>query len=411
MSNGQQHRLPRAFTRVSLIGAAALLGSLVVAPTPGFANPSGPPTPAGGQQNAQPTIASVQARLSQLDHEAEIAAEDFNTVRVQMQAAGRRLTTLQADVKSQRHRVAVLRDQVVGSAISDYQNAAGLSSTTSFLISHDPSKFVTNLADTSVVEHQQAGALTALEQQQNQLGIGQRQAAREVAVISADKAKLAAHKAVVEHKMLQARNLLSRLKAQERARLLAIQKHQQELALARSRAAAAAAAAANTAPAAPTTTAPAAPTTTGNGGTPSQSRSTTTYSQPSRSSSRPARAPSPPASGRAATAVSYALAHLGDPYAWAAAGPNAFDCSGLTMAAWGAAGVSLPHSAAMQASMGTPVSTSQLQPGDLVFYYSPISHVGMYIGNGQIVHAPHSGSVVQIVPLTSMPIAAARRVG
>jgi cell wall-associated NlpC family hydrolase len=109
--------------------------------------------------------------------------------------------------------------------------------------------------------------------------------------------------------------------------------------------------------------------------------------------------------------VNYALAQVGDPYVYGGAGPDAFDCSGLTMAAWAAAGVALPHSASMQASAGTPVSISSLMPGDLVFYYSPISHVGIYIGNGQIVHAPYPGLSVQVVPVTSMPVALAVRVG
>jgi len=118
------------------------------------------------------------------------------------------------------------------------------------------------------------------------------------------------------------------------------------------------------------------------------------------------------ASGNARTAVSTALAQVGKPYVWGAAGPNSFDCSGLMQYAWAAAGVALPHSSSAQSTMGTPVSRSQLQPGDLVFFYSPVSHVGMYIGNGQMVHAATSGEPVQVVSLDSMPdYNSARRVG
>jgi cell wall-associated NlpC family hydrolase len=108
-------------------------------------------------------------------------------------------------------------------------------------------------------------------------------------------------------------------------------------------------------------------------------------------------------SGAAQKAVDTALAHVGDPYVWGAAGPNAFDCSGLMQYAYSAAGVSLPHSSSSQSRMGTPVSRDQLQPGDLVFFYSPVSHVGMYIGNGQMVHASTSGEPVKVVSLDSMP--------
>jgi cell wall-associated NlpC family hydrolase len=128
----------------------------------------------------------------------------------------------------------------------------------------------------------------------------------------------------------------------------------------------------------------------------------------------PAPAPAPrtvPASGRAATAVATAKAQLGKPYVWAAAGPNAFDCSGLTMYSWAAAGVSLPHSSRMQLGVGSQVSRGSLQPGDLVFFYSPISHVGIYVGNGMMIHAPTSGDVVKYASIGNMPFAGASRPG
>jgi cell wall-associated NlpC family hydrolase len=121
-------------------------------------------------------------------------------------------------------------------------------------------------------------------------------------------------------------------------------------------------------------------------------------------------APAAAPTAAAQVAVDTALAQLGDPYVWAGAGPNTFDCSGLTQYAYAAAGVSLPHSSRMQSQMGVPVSVSNLQPGDLAFFYSPVSHVGIYIGNGQLVHAPTSGDVVKVTNLASMPgLSAARR--
>jgi cell wall-associated NlpC family hydrolase len=122
-------------------------------------------------------------------------------------------------------------------------------------------------------------------------------------------------------------------------------------------------------------------------------------------------APAAAASAAAQVAVNTALAQVGDPYVWAGDGPDAFDCSGLTRYAWAAAGVSLPHSSSAQSTLGTPVSSADLQPGDLVFFYSPVSHVGIYIGNGQMVHAGSSGDVVKITELAYMPeYAGARRI-
>ena len=106
-------------------------------------------------------------------------------------------------------------------------------------------------------------------------------------------------------------------------------------------------------------------------------------------------------SGAAQTVISTAMAQRGKPYVWAASGPGSYDCSGLTAYAYAAAGIRLPHSSAMQSRMGQAVSRDQLQPGDLVFFYSPVSHVGIYIGNGQMVHAPTSGDVVKVAPLMS----------
>ena len=118
-----------------------------------------------------------------------------------------------------------------------------------------------------------------------------------------------------------------------------------------------------------------------------------------------------PVSGRAAAAVQYALAQVGDSYVYGATGPDAFDCSGLTMRAWAQAGVSLPHSSSAQFASGPRIAASDLQPGDLVFYYSPISHVGIYIGNGMIVHAANPSTGVAVSSVSSMPYSGAVRPG
>jgi peptidoglycan DL-endopeptidase CwlO len=108
----------------------------------------------------------------------------------------------------------------------------------------------------------------------------------------------------------------------------------------------------------------------------------------------PRNLPLPP--GAAGKAISTALAQVGDPYQSAAVGPDAFDCSGLTMYAYAAAGIALPHSSRSQSTMGTQVTRSELLPGDLVFFYTPISHVGLYIGEGMMVHARTFGSPVAV---------------
>jgi cell wall-associated NlpC family hydrolase len=105
--------------------------------------------------------------------------------------------------------------------------------------------------------------------------------------------------------------------------------------------------------------------------------------------------PPPYVAGKAGVAVTFAYAQIGKPYVWASAGPSSFDCSGLTMAAWGAAGVSLPHNAAEQWNSMAHLTRSALQPGDLVFY-SSLGHVAIYVGNGQVIHAPSTGDHVRL---------------
>lgn len=109
--------------------------------------------------------------------------------------------------------------------------------------------------------------------------------------------------------------------------------------------------------------------------------------------------------GAAATAVRFAHGALGSPYQWGGSGPHGYDCSGLTSAAWGAAGVSLPHNAAAQYGSVARIGRGDLKPGDLVFYYGDLHHVGMYVGDGKIIHAPNEGQNVRVSGIDEAPVA------
>ena len=126
---------------------------------------------------------------------------------------------------------------------------------------------------------------------------------------------------------------------------------------------------------------------------------------------KPAAAPAAPTVGSSVAARALALAKgkVGAPYVWGAAGPSAFDCSGLIVWAYKQLGVSLPHSSATLSTMGTPVAKAALQPGDLVFFYSPVSHVGIYAGNGMVLNATQSGEPVQYSKLANLPFHSAMR--
>lgn len=128
---------------------------------------------------------------------------------------------------------------------------------------------------------------------------------------------------------------------------------------------------------------------------------------PTRPASKPAAPASAPSSG--ARALSAAATAKGTPYVWGGTGPSGFDCSGLVQWAYRKAGITLPRSSQAQSTVGTPVSERDLQPGDLVFFYRPVSHVGIYLGGGQVLHAPEPGDVVKVSPISRMPFHNARR--
>ena len=138
---------------------------------------------------------------------------------------------------------------------------------------------------------------------------------------------------------------------------------------------------------------------------------TTVVSSPTPTTAAPVPLPPPPPLATAAIAVQTAEAQIGKPYVWAGAGPDSFDCSGLTMFAWAAAGVRLPHNAAAQAAMLAPVAPdlADLQPGDLLFYDTPIDHVTIYVGNAMMVEAAHSGVPVRMVPVRTGQLVGAGR--
>ena len=118
-----------------------------------------------------------------------------------------------------------------------------------------------------------------------------------------------------------------------------------------------------------------------------------------------------PGSGAAGSAVQAALSRQGSPYSWGAEGPGTFDCSGLMLWAYRQVGVDLPRSSREQARIGSPVSRSQLQQGDLIAQYSPVSHIGMYVGDGRYVHAPQGGDVVKVEEVPWERVTAMRRLG
>jgi cell wall-associated NlpC family hydrolase len=316
--------------------------------------------PGSASASPKPTIAQVQRRVAALNRQAEQATERFDQARIALADAQRQLTAVQNKFDRQRAALAA-EERLVGQMATAAYKSGGVSPSLQLILSRNPDSFLEQASALRQLNRKQADTLRRMLTARQRLASDRAAVTQQHARAAAIKSQIAGQRKTIEDKLAQAKDLLGSLKAAERRRLEALQRAQ---VLRASRSA--------------TRTLP-----------------TPTYSGP--------------ASGAAATAVRTAYGQLGDPYVYGAAGPDAFDCSGLTMYSWGAAGVGLPHSSSAQYSATRHVSLSELQPGDLVFYYSPISHVAIYVGNGQIIHAPHPGESVQLASLYSMPVTGAGR--
>ena len=301
-----------------------------------------------GSAQAEPDIDDVQAKVDRLYHEAEQASERYNDARIELKDLQADLGSLKADQDRQDARLGVVRGQVQDSIVRQYEGQS-LAAVGQVVVSDDSQDFLAQLSTMSAFNDMQSQLFDEYNTELKSLDIRTDATEKRAGEIAALEKKLAAEKKTADDKLAEAQDLLDDLKAEERADIL------------------------------------------------------------SRGS---VRAPSDvPASGGAATAIAYAMAQVGKAYVYGAAGPSAFDCSGLTMMAWAQAGVALPHSSSAQYSSGPHIAESDLQPGDLVFYYSPISHVGMYIGNGMIVNAENPGSGIRVTSLHAMPYVGAVRPG
>jgi cell wall-associated NlpC family hydrolase len=279
----------------------------------------------------------------------------------------------QAEVAARQAELDTLKVALGDFANASYRSGNRTTSLELIVSSSDPGTYLTRSADLAHLAQARTEQITAVTDAKARLKGASASVQQDLAAQQAVEAKVTERKASIVADLAEQQQLLGSLKAEERARLEVIRQQQAAAQLAQSQAAAAAAAAraSRVRAAAPATPGPAGP-------------------------AAPQASYAGPASGRAATAVQAAYAMLGRPYSYGASGPGSFDCSGLTAWAWRAAGVSLPHSSRAQYSSGRKVSQADTQPGDLVFFGNPIHHVGIYIGNGQMISAPETGDVVKI---------------
>ena len=295
---------------------------------------------------ASPNLQQVRERVMDLEMQAQSADERYNEARSELSDIQDKLDALKRKAKRERRELR----QILG-GVDDLARAAytsgGVDTSLQVLLAEDPNEFLAQAAALEQVQRGQAAALRASET--TRLRLAQTEAAVADKERAATKAKqrMRDHRNEARDRLAEARAILASLQARERARLARLNQADRQAALS-----AAAAASARL----------------GSG-----------------------------VSARTAKVIRYALSQVGDRYVAAASGPSSYDCSGLTMSAWRQAGVSLPHYSRSQFATTRRIPLSQARPGDLVFYFGQgAHHVGLYIGNGKMVHAanPSSGVLV-----------------
>ena len=345
-----------------------------------------------GAQAAPDPIDQAKVRLAQLDEQTSKVQEDYTEAQAALDKAQKDLDRSQRDLKTQSDKVATMRKALGRVALSDYQSGGGVSMTTQLVARGDSGQFLSKLATIQNATERTSVQFQDFQAEQARLKSMKSQAEADRATIESQRNQQAKLLADAKKKEQEAKQVVDRLTAQQRAEL----KRQQA-----AEAQAAAAHAVSRSAGRPTDQQSAL-------GQPSSSST-----QASQTGSQvPIPDPSHGVSSRAQSALNFALAQLGKPYIWGGTGPTGYDCSGLMMASWGKAGVSLPRTAAAQYAAGTPVSTSDLQPGDLVFFYPGITHVGMYIGDGKFIHASSPRTGIKVSVLAQQPsYQGARRFG
>jgi len=369
---------------IAVLGlASVVLSALVVLPTdlPAAADPP-------------LTLAEARALIAQLQTDAADIDEQYTGVKEEIEQGRAQLSLKQADVRDQTKKVERLKLQVGQIALAQFQNR-NLDTAARLVVTTDTEGFLSQISTVQKVNENQNSALQDYQQAQANIAGLERSAETDLAALGEKEKQLRSLAAASDNKLDQAKKVLAKLTADQQKQLAEAEKKASAKANAEGRAATEAAAKANAQRRAATkATAKAKP---------ERRAATKTSPEPRRGSIT--------SSGKGDKALAYAKAQLGEPYARSGAGPSSWDCSGLTMMAWGSVGVSLPHSSRQQFSRGRPVAKSDLQLGDLVFFYSDISHVALYAGNGQVIHAPRPGKSVEYIKMSYMPYAGARRPG
>ncbi|QEV19726.1 C40 family peptidase [Streptomyces alboniger] len=376
-------------TTAALTSVALLSQSAQAAP----AAPTAPSAP------VEPSLDEVKKKVDDLYHQAGVATQRYNSAKEKTEKQRKKVDRLLDGVARRADKLNEARQELGSFAAAQYRTGAA-SETATMMLANDPQGYFdqNHLADR--LTSRQKKAVDEYQAEQASATKQRTKAAKSLKTLSESRDDLRTSKRTVQRKLGEARALLSELTAEEKARLAAIERKKEREAkrkaeeLAREQAAEA-----------------------------ERKRKAEEAAQKEREKEREKErgggqgssgpdtgsGPGPgaePGSGatKAAKVIGFAEAQIGKPYVWGATGPDSYDCSGLTQDAWKAAGISLPRTTWDQVKVGTTVKTADAAPGDLVFFYDDISHVGIYIGDGKMIHAPKPGANVRVESIYYMPI-------
>ncbi|GGT04375.1 MULTISPECIES: C40 family peptidase [Streptomyces] len=291
----------------------------------------------------------VKAKVDKLYEQAEQATEKYNGAKEKQQKLQKEIATIQDNVARGQEELNKLRDGLGSLATAQYRSG-GIDASVQLFLSSDPDDYLDKASTLDQLSSQQVDALKKIQDKQRELAQERAEATEKLKDLSATRTELGNKKKEVQGKLAEAQKLLNTLTAKEKAQLA--EKEQRA------------------------------------------NRSST---------ERVDLGDAPPASNRAQAAFAAAQTRLGSPYVYGATGPSSFDCSGLTSWAYAQAGVSIPRTAEAQSQIGTRItSVNDLKVGDLVFFFNDLHHVGLYAGNGQVLHAPRTGTVVRYESMSTI---------
>ncbi|THA27966.1 glycoside hydrolase [Streptomyces sp. A1277] len=371
------HRKPR--TRMRSTAPAVGLTSAALASVTLLSSQSAMAAPA-----PRPSIEEVQKKVDDLYRQAGTATQKYNQAKEATDKQRTKVDTLLEDVAKRTAKVNDARRTLGNYAAAQYRDGA-LAPTATFFLADDPQSFFDQTHLMNRMADRQQQAVTEFRTQQAKVSEQRARAVENLETLTESQTALRTSKQNVQTKLTEARTLLSKLTAEEKARLAELERKKEAEArrkaaeLAKKQAAAKKEAARRAKES-------------GGGGTETGSGSGSGSGAGSS------------ASTKAERVLAFARAQIGKPYVWGATGPSSYDCSGLTRAAWKAAGVDIPRTTWDQVNVGTRIATADLQPGDLVFFYDDISHVGIYKGDGMMIHAPKPGANVREESIYYMPI-------